>query len=71
MFTNCNSLNNINVNFSMWNPTNATTAWLQNVGTSVPETTFICPNQLDISIRSNDRIPEDTGTHTWNIVKVQ
>jgi hypothetical protein len=49
MFYNCNKLNSINVNFSAWNPTNATSNWVYNVATSG---TFTCPASL----------PEEFGT---------
>ena len=43
MFRNCTKLNNINVNFSAWDPTNATTTWVYGVSSSG---TFTCPADL-------------------------
>jgi surface protein len=60
MFYYCSKLNSINVNFSAWNPTNATTNWVQNVPSSG---TFTCPADL----------PEEFGTSRiptgWTIVR--
>jgi hypothetical protein len=43
MFSYCTNLNNINVNFSAWNPETATFYWVQNVSSSG---TFTCPADL-------------------------
>ena len=43
MFSHCSKLNGINVNFSTWNPSNATTSWVTDVSSSG---TFICPEAL-------------------------
>jgi hypothetical protein len=43
MFSGCTKLNNINVNFLAWEPTNATTNWVKNVASSG---TFTCPVDL-------------------------
>jgi hypothetical protein len=43
MFYNCTNLNNININFSAWDPTNATTNWVTNVSSLG---TFTCPADL-------------------------
>lgn len=60
MFSNCNKLNNINVNFSVWDPeNNATRFWVIDVSSSG---TFICPETLPQEFGS-DRIP--TG---WTVV---
>jgi hypothetical protein len=60
MFRDCNKLNNINVNFSAWNPTNATSNWVKVVASSG---TFTCPTAL----------PETYGTSYipsgWTIVR--
>ena len=62
MFNGCANLNNINVNFSAWGPTNATTNWTSNVSSSG---TFTCPADL----------PETYGTSyipaNWEIVRKQ
>ena len=62
MFSGCTSLNNINVNFSAWDPTNATTNWTSSVSSSG---TFTCPADL----------PETYGTSyipvNWEIVRKQ
>ena len=59
MFYGCTNLNNINVNFSDWNPTNATTSWVYNVSSG----TFTCPEGL----------PEEFGTSKiptgWTVVR--
>jgi hypothetical protein len=43
MFNGCTALNNVNVNFSAWDPSNATENWLNGVAT---EGTFTCPEGL-------------------------
>jgi hypothetical protein len=58
MFSGCTNLNNINVNFFEWIPTNATNGWVTNVSSSG---TFTCPEGLPIEF-NNNRIP--TG---WNV----
>lgn len=55
MFENCNSLNYINVNFTEWNPSNATRYWLNNISTTG---TFVCHNELS-DIRDVHHIPID------------
>lgn len=74
MFNGCTSLSYIQVNLSSWSGgTSPTTNWLKDAGKNVPETTFVCPESLDTSSRSDSRIPEDITTeptHTWKIVKV-
>ena len=68
MFNGCTGLSSIEVSFDKWgNSSYDTSNWLKDAGKNVLETTFICPNQLDVSTRSNDAVPEDTETHTWNI----
>ena len=54
MFYGCTSLNKIEVAFTTWNPTNATSNWLQNVSSTG---TFICPEELDTSTRDVSHIP--------------
>ena len=54
MFNNCSNLNIVKVSFIAWDPSNATSKWL----TSVSSTgTFVCPDQLDTSIRDESHIP--------------
>lgn len=53
MFLSCTNLNNINVNFSAWNPTNATTDWVLGVKSTG---TFICPYELQ-EVRGTSYIP--------------
>jgi hypothetical protein len=60
MFFGCTSLNNVNVNFSTWNPTDATSNWLNSVAA---EGTFACPTALPEE-RGSNRIPEG-----WTIVR--
>jgi len=60
MFYNCKSLSSINVGFTDWNQTNATTNWVTNVA-SFGE--FNCPNNLSVKT-GNSRIPND-----WAIQK--
>ena len=60
MFNGCKNLDNINVNFSAWNPTNATNNWVKTVSSSG---TFTCPAGLPEEFGSN-RIP--TG---WTVVR--
>ena len=60
MFYGCTKLNNINVNFSVWKPTNATSNWVKNVSSSG---TFTCPEGLPEEFGIN-RIP--TG---WTVVR--
>lgn len=68
IFSGCSKLEYLKVNFTDWNTTqSSTTNWLKDAGKNISETTFICPNQLDVSTRSDNTVPEDTGTHTWNI----
>ena len=54
MFNGCTKLNNINVNFSAWNPTNATDYWVGNVASSG---TFTCPTDLPDTPRDESHIP--------------
>jgi hypothetical protein len=60
MFNGCTKLNNINVNFLAWNPSNATTNWVTSVASSG---TFTCPADL----------PETYGTAYmptgWTVVR--
>ena len=60
MFNGCTNLNNINVNFSAWNPSSATTDWVLNVSSSG---TFTCPADLPEEF-GNNRIP--TG---WTVIR--
>ena len=53
MFSDCNKLTSINVNFSAWNPSNATTNWLAEVASSG---TFTCPAALPDN-RNENSIP--------------
>ena len=54
MFRGCTSLNSINVNFSAWNPTNATENWVTYV---VDPGTFTCPEGLPVEF-GESRIPD-------------
>ena len=54
MFYNCSSLNNVNVNFSAWNPSNATSDWLYGVASAG---TFTCPTELPDTPRDRSHIP--------------
>ena len=60
MFFGCTQLNNINVNFSAWNPSNATQNWVNGVSSSG---TFTCPVDLPEEF-GDSRIP--TG---WTVVR--
>ena len=60
MFNGCTKLASIDVNFTAWNPTNATTNWLNSVAASG---TFTCPATLP-KTTGNNNIP--TG---WTIVE--
>ena len=60
MFGGCTNLNNINVNFSAWNPSSATTDWVLNVSSSG---TFTCPAELPEEF-GGSRIP--TG---WTVIR--
>ena len=60
MFNGCSILNDVNVNFSAWNASNATKNWLKNVSSSG---TFTCPFDLQ-DTRGIDNIPQN-----WNIVR--
>ena len=59
MFWDCTNLNDINVNFSAWNTTDATFYWVENVSSSG---TFTCPADLPEEF-GESRIP--TG---WTVV---
>ena len=67
MFYGCNRLASIDVSFTAWNPTNATTNWLYNAGIYIPgEKTFTCPAALgtDSTItRGNSNCPNG-----WTVV---
>lgn len=60
MFSGCSNIASIDVSFSAWNPTNATTNWVTNVASSG---TFTCPEELS-DTRGDSNIP--TG---WTVVK--
>jgi hypothetical protein len=60
MFEGCTNLNSINVNFSAWDPTNATKGWVTNVSSSG---TFTCPEDLPETYGIN-YIPSG-----WSIVR--
>ena len=60
MFNGCTNLSGINVNFSEWSPTNATTNWLNNTNTLG---TFTCPVDLP-ETRGTSYIPSG-----WTIVR--
>ena len=54
MFCDCTNLNDINVNFSVWEPSNATEDWLYGVAA---EGTFTCPTALPDTPRDTSHIP--------------
>ena len=57
MFCNCTKLASIEVNFTAWNPSNATEYWLENAGSQTTGTkTFTCPANLPNTI-SDHNIP--------------
>ena len=57
MFYNCSNLASIDVSFTTWNPTNATTNWVNGAGTqAIGEKTFTCPSTLP-DTRGNNNIP--------------
>ena len=60
MFSYCSKLNSINVNFSAWNPINATTNWISGVASPG---TFICPTSLS-ETRGASNIP-----YGWTVVR--
>jgi hypothetical protein len=60
MFTGCTNLNDINVNFSAWDLTDATTFWVYNISSSG---IFTCPTDLPEEF-GDSRIP--TG---WTVVR--
>ena len=60
MFQGCSSLNNVNINFSAWNPSSATYNWLNGVSSTG---TFTCPADLPEEF-GDSRIP--TG---WTVVR--
>ena len=64
MFYNCTSLNNINVNFSAWYPSTATSLWVENVASSG---TFSCPKGL-LEEFGTSHIPVNwTVIHHWGL----
>ena len=60
MFTYCTSLNSININFTSWDPSDATLDWVTSVSSSG---TFTCPTGLPEEF-GNDKIP-----HGWTVVR--
>ena len=60
MFQNCSNLASIDVNFTAWDPTNATTNWVNGVAASG---TFTCPSILP-KTTGNNNIPSG-----WTIVE--
>ena len=54
MFQGCSNLSSINVSFTTWEPTNATTRWVNGVAASG---TFTCPAELP-DTRGTSNIPE-------------
>jgi hypothetical protein len=65
MFNGCTNLNNINVNFSSWYPSSATTNWVTNVS---PSGTFYCSSILG----NNDTIERGISAcpDGWSVVNV-
>ena len=59
MFQGCTSLASVEVEFTSWSPSGATTNWLQNVSS---EGTFKCPSNLDTTTRDASHIPQN-----WNV----
>ena len=60
MFNGCTSLNSIKVGFTNWDPSSATSTWLEaNTGT------FECPQELinNTTTRTTDTVPD-----TWTMV---
>ena len=54
MFLNCTSLSSVEVGFSAWSPTTATTNWLSSVAATG---TFTCPAALDTTTRDASHVP--------------
>ena len=54
MFQGCTSLSSVEVAFTAWNPSDATTSWLNNVAASG---TFTCPSMLPDTPRDASHIP--------------
>ena len=54
MFRGCTSLSSVEVAFTAWNPSDATTSWLNNVAASG---TFTCPSMLPDTPRDASHIP--------------
>ena len=63
MFYSCSRLSEISVNFSKWNPTDATENWVNGVS---DEGIFSCPTDLDTTKFDANRVPKDTD-HKWII----
>ena len=63
MFYGCTKLNNINVNFSTWNPTTATNSWVTKIASTG---TFACPTELPKEFGAA-RIPTGWTITTTNI----
>ena len=58
MFQDCKKLASMDVSFTTWNPTNATTNWVNGVGTEATGTkTFTCPSALPDTPRDASHIP--------------
>ena len=59
MFSNCSKLASMDVSFTVWNPTNATTSWVNGAGTQATgEKTFTCLAALP-NIIGNSNIPSE------------
>lgn len=63
MFNGCSSLCEISVEFSAWNPSDATTGWVSGVAN---QGIFSCPKELDVSTFSANRVPKN-GTYPWEV----
>ena len=61
MFSGCASLSSVDVDFTSWSPTNATTNWLNNVA---PSGTFTCPSELDTTTRDASHVPVNWKVNT-------
>lgn len=68
MFSGCSSLASIDVSFTYWSPSNATTNWVSNVSSSG---TFYCPTALS-DVYDTSHIPVGwTRATTWNVNAVK
>ena len=59
----CSNIKELKVNFTEWNPANATTNWLQGAGSNGK---FICHNTLPATPRDSSHIPQ-----SWSIEYIE